>query len=454
MICYFRSMKPVYFLVIMAVLSSCGSETESDEKVLSMISSAVLTELSDEEYPDNPDISIRHAKCIDTEMESIDFVRNGEAFDLIIKPSNVEDDTVIMKGIQLMEFIPTIPDYAKSDEYMSLISLVNQEWNRNQVKWAGEELLSVIPSEFTVNGEKITRIDLARNCLNSYLWELFFYADVDGKDKIFYHGWFDFPHNLYKELFRERNNQEFDHYANYMEDWKNPANEKLNLSLIREELSTRKVAFLNHDEEMYPIAGERKKKKIEVIYPETYTKMSDFHTDSALFATFTPPGYYNRSDPRHTQLGRFYSLEEVVYSKTFTAGKKYDELRFRFKRKNGEVTQFVFGGIDFKSLPHLAVEDANSGSQFSMGIGNHPFYEDCVSHDELCSFNNPYFGVLLDEEDKWLDSHTIGIDGPLLHLDKNNPNLIHVWLLSFERHALVGHYEIELLNFKQDTGDW
>ena len=52
--------------------------------------------------------------------------------------------------------------------------------------------------------------------------------------------------------------------------------------------------------------------------------------------------------------------------------------------------------------------------------------------------------VLLDENGKWLDSHTIGIDGPLLHLDENDPTLLHVWLLSFERHALVGHYTIQL----------
>jgi hypothetical protein len=79
-----------------------------------------------------------------------------------------------------------------------------------------------------------------------------------------------------------------------------------------------------------------------------------------------------------------------------------------------------------------------------MGLGNHPFYEDCKAHDECCSKRNPYFGVLLDSQGNWLDSHKIGIDGPLLHIDDKNENILHVWLLSFERHALVGHYEIYL----------
>ncbi|MCO4814744.1 MAG: hypothetical protein KC454_08525, partial [Flavobacteriales bacterium] len=172
----------------------------------------------------------------------------------------------------------------------------------------------------------------------------------------------------------------------------------------------------------------------------------------ALFATFSSPGFYNRKDPRTTELGRFYSLENVEYRKTIgTESKIHDELKLVFSRENGEETQFIFGGMDFSKLPKLTVEECNSGNPYPMGIGNHPFYEDCKSHEELCSLDNPYFGVLLNKDGNWLDSHKIGIDGPLLHLDKENPNVIHVWLLSFERHALVGHYEITLAKASEKT---
>ena len=127
------------------------------------------------------------------------------------------------------------------------------------------------------------------------------------------------------------------------------------------------------------------------------------------------------------------------------------ELKLVFSRENGEETQFIFGGMDFSKLPKLTTEECNSGNPYPMGIGNHPFYEDCESHEKLCSLDNPYFGVLLNKDGNWLDSHKIGIDGPLLHLDKENPNVIHVWLLSFERHALVGHYEINLAKASEKT---
>ncbi|MCH2224250.1 MAG: hypothetical protein MK066_05720 [Crocinitomicaceae bacterium] len=443
------------FFALIAIVSAfllfvrCSEEVKEEVGMVSskgdVLPVAELTELSDSEYPDNPDVLVRHSKYVDTEMDKIEFLRKGKLFDIIAYPINAKDDTVILSDISLSEFMPTIPRYAREDEYMSLVSIVNQEWNRNQVKWDGEDLVAVTHKQLVVNGELVTRVDIARNCLNAYLWEFFLYAEEDGKNKAFYHGWFDFPRELYRQLYEERNDIKFEKYAKYLENWVDPPSEKLDINLIRNELTKSEVSFVNHDDEMYPLTGERKKKKIEVIYPESYDKMSDFHTDSALFATFSPPGFYNRAQPRTTELGRFTKLTSVEYLKTVTRDKrKSDELRFVFERENGEQTYFVFGGIDFESLPILSVDEANAGQQFSMGIGNHPFYEGCTEHDSLCSMDNPYFGVLLDQDGRWLDSHKVGIDGPLIHKDQEGK--VHVWLLSFERHALVGHYELNLLN--------
>jgi len=439
---------------VLALITSCSDSSEVETISTNQnqfdtddgeIYVANLQEMSDEEYPDNPDIPIRHPKYIETVMETISFEEKNNSFEITIFPSNNSDDTVVMKNIDLMEFIPSIPNCVKGDDYMSLISVVNQEWNRNQVKWNEGELKNILPKSYTVNGETITRIDLARNCLNAYLWEVFFSAKVDGKDKVFYHGWFNFPKELYHKLFKERNYVEFEQYADYLEHWKNPENKSLLLSSIRTIKSSKQVTFINHDQEMYPLEGERKKKEIDIIYPVYYTKMADFHTDSALFATFSIPGFYNRKDPRTTELGRFFNLKSIEYRKTLsTHNNESDELKLLFERKNGEVTQFIFGGLDFSTLPRLAVEECNSGIPFPMGIGNHPFYETSTAHNQLNSLENPYFAVLLDENGLWIDSHKIGIDGPLLHLDKEDPTILHVWLLSFERQALVGHYEIQL----------
>lgn len=446
----------ILFSLFLFTLISC-SETSSD--VLVELNddvtksegktsfSASLRELSDEEYPDNPDITVRHEKCVETTMKSIEFIQKGELFDVYVIPDNAKDDTAHLFEIDLMEFIPTIPEYVRDDEYMSLISIVNQEWNRNQVKWQDDQLKTATHSEFcVVNDEKVTRIDLARNCLNSYLWEVFLYADVEGSNKVFYHGWFDFPKDLYHELYAKRNGKQFEEVADFLENWKNPPSEKINLPKLRSVISEVNPNYTNESDVMYPLAGERKKKQVGVVTPVNVTKMSDFYTDASTFATFSPPGFYNRADPRTTELGRFTKLETVAYLKTNTAKGERSEFHFNYSDDQGRKTQFIIGGLDLSTLPRLSTEEANSGHQFSMGIGNHPFYEDYNMHEGngQCSLTNPNFGVLLDENGNWLDSHYIGIDGPLLHLDKDDPNKLHVWILSFERHALIAHYILDL----------
>ena len=436
--------KFICFFIAFGCVSDVKNEKSSDKYLSSNKSPfiAQLTELSDFDYPDNPDVMVRHKKYTTSVMESIQFIEGINSFDLVIHPTNKDDDTVFLNAIHLMEFMPTVPEYAKDNSYMSLISIVNQEWNRNQVKWVGTNLDAVFNGA-VVNGESITRVDIARNCLESYLWELFFYAEEDGKDKVFYHGWFNFPKNLYKELFERRNTQDFKNYREYLEHWKTPPSKVLDLNKIRTIQEKWDVTFITEslNDSMYPIRGERKKKEIEIIYPKTYTKIADFQTDSARFATFSSPGFYNRREPRKTQLGRFKILKKVERCLSENRGEVLDELHFIFERENGEQTQFIFGGLKLDSLLKLSVTEANSGNQYSMGIGNHPFYEDVVAHESQSSRSNPYFGVLLDEEGKWLDSHEIGIDGPLLHLSEDGETL-HVWLLSFERHALVGHYSL------------
>jgi len=47
--------------------------------------------------------------------------------------------------------------------------------------------------------------------------------------------------------------------------------------------------------------------------------------------------------------------------------------------------------------------------------------------------------VLLEEKGKWLDSHKLGVDGTIFHFSDNDKKTLHLWLLSFECHSLVGN---------------
>lgn len=57
---------------------------------------------------------------------------------------------------------------------------------------------------------------------------------------------------------------------------------------------------------------------------------------------------------------------------------------------------------------------------------------------------SPVFSVLVNEKNKWINHHEIAIDGSYLFLDKNQPNRLHLYLVSYERHAVVAHYWMDL----------
>lgn len=440
--CYFYTMKIFKYLIILlvALVLSIGCKEENKEGKYKTFPFKV-TNLSDEDYPDNPDIGYRSADYKNKLFSSGEVEMTADSFAMNFYFFTNTADTIKVEYMVVSELIPTIPANVKDDEYLSYVSCINQEWNRNQLQFNPGNFTSTIPD--------IVRMDIARNCLNAYLWEVILYVNENGKTVPYAHGWFDFPHDLYAKLFERKNKISFDTYKNALENWVTPENKVVKLELLRRKLDKVEVSYTDKSDEMYPLGGARKKKFKEIIYPDTFTTMRDLQTDSALFATFTPPGYYNKKDPRKTQLGRIYNLKNAQVTKTTPyTGKDKDTLRevqLDFTHKtNGGQTTLLIGGLDFEKFPVLPPSEANNGWKSSMGIGNHSFYELYKDHLHSKSEQSPYYALLLDGEGKWLDSHEIGIDGPVFHFEDEERKVLHLWLLSFERHALVGHYVIYL----------
>ena len=87
-----------------------------------------------------------------------------------------------------------------------------------------------------------------------------------------------------------------------------------------------------------------------------------------------------------------------------------------------------------------------------MGIANHSFYNTSDEVDNNSSLQNPYFAFLLDEKGNWIDSHEVGIDGPLLYRDDKDATKIHFLIISFERHVFVGHFVLDITPSQSVTG--
>lgn len=429
----FRNSTSILFLLPLVIwLSSCSGE---GEKLPQRITFAI-EELDDNAYPDNPDIGFRHS------LYSTDFFDAGTLIEkngkYVFVFQLTDGDSITIEKLDLMQFIPETPDHLKKDPYLNKLALINQEWNRNQVK--------LLPGEFQCGNAKIVRVDLARNCLNSYLWEVILYKDDSGKTLPFAHGWFNFPKKKYRELFNERNPDQFDALKGHLAKWHDIESRFVNKSLLRNFVDEWNITYTDLSDSMYPLRAAREKKRKEIMWPEQFETMRDLQSDSTVFATFSSPGFYNKKDPRSTELGRFKHLSGLhVYNTTsIQNGTALIEIEFNFDDpETDRMTRLFIGGLKKEDFPSLSVADANKGWKNSMGFGNHSFYESLKDFNHYTTAESDYYAYLTDGNGSWIDSHKVGIDGPIIHVDDQDPSVIHIWLLSFERHALIGHYTIQ-----------
>lgn len=433
----------LFFLIIF----SCNTEGNKKQKVVLSFESEVI-EMTDEEYPDNNDKESRCEDWQEYKHHKVTIERlDSTNFRISFIPSNKNSDTLILHNVNLLEWIPTIPNYLE-DNYLKNIGIINAEWNRHQVKFSEGEFYS---SKFAKEGRKTTRVDLARNCLNSYLWEIISYAKEDEIEKPLYHGWFEFPRSFYEELFNEVNKGKltFEDYKDYLINWKDPESKIVNLESLRKVENVKEVSFNNLNKEFYPLTGARKSKFKNIVYPKNPTSINDFLNDSTSFATFLYPGYYSSSDPRSTTLSKLRNPKKVTIREVISNNANEDkcieiDVTFAQSIDTNKLTRIVIGGVKLDQIPQLALNDYNNGFKMPMGIGNHAFYETAKYAQKHSSKTNPYYAFILDDEGKWIDSHFFGIDGPIFHFDEKEPNLLHFWLLSFERHAMVTHLTFKL----------
>ena len=423
-------------LVICLLLAGCQS-TDSNSSW-----TGTVYGIDDSQYQDNPEIQHgRHSLYGTVVVDSLLISHDEESRWRLRFLDSDGEARVELSEVHLMEFIPALPDWVKRDPYLTEIGYQNQEFNRQQV--------SFYPQQISATGVdmEISRVDVARNCLNSYLWEVFLFSPEDSADRLLYHGWLEFPRALYQDMFEHRNGVRFSRYAHCLEDWTDLESQVANLDVLREVDYEVSVPLTDHNKGSFRVKGERNKKKGNVIHPAGERKIENYLVDSVRFATFSPPGVYDRSNPKIVDLSKFYKPVSA-HHREVQVGEGEEplaEIEIAFlSRDEKSYTNLIVGGLDLREIPHLDPANSHLGFQMPMGIANHSFYE---SHSEAIrrpSKHNPFYALLLDENGQWLDSHKAGVDGPLLHFDASRRNHLHLWLLSFERHALVGHLDIEL----------
>ncbi|MDP3092937.1 MAG: hypothetical protein Q8N04_19875 [Nitrospira sp.] len=152
-----------------------------------------LTAFSKDAYPENPEKTSQvfgtysHRQLI---VEQLD----GTRFRIRLEPATPQAAAIELTDVDLAHFVAAVPPWAKSDMDLTKIGLIDREWNRQQVRFTRPSPhLDVREGGDGFEQRALTRVDLARNCLNAGLWELLLFTTEDGEERVYEHLWFTFP---------------------------------------------------------------------------------------------------------------------------------------------------------------------------------------------------------------------------------------------------------------------
>ncbi len=393
-----------------------------------------VREFSTAEYPEDP--AEHSSKYSAYSGRQLRLVRKDEThFDFIFEPLHDHVASVTFRNIDVSLMTPSEPKWTRDDSGLERIALTDRQWNRQQVRFNGNSEHVEVTGGDGYERSNLFSAELAKNCLNAGLWEVQLFAREDGVKKIYYQGWFTFPLGLYWEVFEHNTGISYWKHWYKLEHWSDPEGTPIRLEGLRKVTLEAEAPARCIDDEHLLQAGEQIRKRRTVDAPNLRT-WGDFYKDEneAHFAAFIPPGRYSVHHPKRNEFYRMAKFERALLRTVESPGssKPLRELELVFRSsKTDEPARFLVSGFDLESLPLLDLEHYPNGLYMPMGIGVPPFYQSYEALEKNPPWESPYFSLLLDGENRWLNNHDVGIDGPAMHRDASQPYVLHVYLLSY-----------------------
>lgn len=406
-----------------------------------------LKEFSTAEYPEDPaGKSVQFGRYADRRLELVK--RDETHFDFILEPMHSHTATVIFKNVDVSLLVINEPAWVKEDRNLEIIALTDRQWNRQQVSFKRDSGHVEVAGGNGFEKDNLYSAEIAKNCLNAGLWEILLFTQENGQKALYYQGWFTFPLGHYKSVFELNTGRSYWEHWRRLEHWSDPTGTPVPLEKLRKVDQEREIrAEFLADEPIFAF-GEQQR-KLRTFIAKNLLTWKDFYDEGRTiqFASFVPPGRYDVHKPWKNEYWRLSKFDKAILREVRSpaSDKSLQELELIFEsKKTGEVSRLFVSGINLNALPQLAVSDYPKGLYMPMGIGIPPFYQAYEELEQNQPYKSPYFSVLLDSQNRWINHHEVAVDGVAMHRDKENPNLLHLYLLSYERHSLIGHFLITM----------
>ena len=405
-----------------------------------------LREFSMAEYPENPaELSVatgRYGK------RSLTLVKRDDThFDFILEPGDDHTAKIVWKQVDVSLFATSQPQWTRAHAGNQLIALIDREWNRQQVGFKATSPMVEVTGGDGWEKTNLFSAELAKNCLNAGLWEIQLFSQEGGNKAEYYHGWFTFPLGHYRALVERNSGIRYADFWTRLEHWRNPEGTAMDLAGLRTVVKEQPCAVAFDPQERVAVGGEQKRKQRTTLAQNvrTYGDWSDGRP--VAFGSFIKPGRYSNQHPHGNELWRIGKLERATWRevKSPAVPEPQHELELVFRdTKSGGENKFLVGGFRAEKLPVLATSDYAKGYYMPLGIAIPSFtggYDDLV---KTPPWTTPYYSLLVDSGDRWLNHHEIALDGQVLHRDEKDPDLLHLYFLSYERHAILAHVRVPL----------
>lgn len=436
----------VWVLISLFVMSIGMGCWLVDRYLVAREMSIAVREFTNAEYPEDPaDRSPTYGRYHGRKLRLLR--RDMTHFDFVFEPTDAATAKIVFKNIDVSLMTPGEPEWTKSDPGLERIALTDRQWNRQQVAFDPRGEHVEITGGDGFESANLASAELAKNCLNAGLWELLLFTKENGSKRLYYQGWFTFPLGLYWELFEANTSRKYADHWYKLEHWSDPEGTLCPIEKLR--TMNRELPCEVSFDPLEPLiaAGEQVRKARIVDCRNVRCWQDLFDGRKVEFAAFIPPGRYETDAPRGNEFWRLAKFESAVLREVVSPASSQPvhelELSFRCSR-TGETNRFFVSGFRLEELPTLPTSRYAEGLYMPMGIGVPPFFQSYAELQKGPPQLSPFFSVLLDPRGGWLNHHDVGVDGPILHCDDTQPNTLHVYLLSYERETLVGHWIVKL----------
>ncbi|MGD1898350.1 MAG: hypothetical protein ACFB16_15510 [Phormidesmis sp.] len=369
---------------------------------------------------------------------------------------NSETETQLrLRDIDLTLFMPKVPATARNNKDLTQWFLTEREFNRQRVIFEPGSTHIDLPTGLAGYRAEEISISLTNNCLGAGYWEIAVSAlNEEGNSEKIYQGYFTFPRGVYAEIVSWLNPSHYWQQARTMEAW--PGFRFLSglpfaLDELRQVDTETVVQVSDLKTENIIAADEQIDKETLIVRPDADSNRriqtwEDLRQSDLKFQSFVSPGIY---DETRLWASDFSQLSTVVGAtgRQITSALSDDslvEVEIDFENDAGELRKLVVSGIDWDQMPRLDSAEYSDGIYMPLGFGT-AFTQSYAELEANRPESSPFFSVILDEEDRVIDYRKdIGLNGLVMHRDADNPRLLHLYPMSYERITLVGHYVINL----------